>query len=76
MPPKKKNPEEKLVTIATFNHAAEAYVHKAKLESEGIWSFVAEQFAPNWFITVGAGGVKLRIRESDAEKATKIIDLR
>jgi hypothetical protein len=66
--------DEKLVTIATFSYAAEAQFHKAKLESAGIWSFVAENFAPNWGITIGAGGVKLQVRESDAKEAVKILN--
>ena len=66
--------DDKLVIIATFNHAAEARVYRAKLESEGIWAFVAENFAPNWPITVGAGGVKLQVKESDVKNALKIIN--
>ena len=69
----KKPAQEKLVTVASFNYAAEAHLYRTKLESEGIWSFVAEQFAPNWFITVGAGGVKLQVRESDVPEATRIL---
>ncbi|MDO9333397.1 MAG: DUF2007 domain-containing protein [Dehalococcoidales bacterium] len=65
--------DDKLVTIATFNYAAEAYLHRAKLESEGIWSFVADEFAPNFFITAAAGGVKLQVRESDAAEAIRIL---
>jgi hypothetical protein len=38
--------DDKLVTVATFSYAAEAHLSKAKLESAGIWSFVAENFAP------------------------------
>lgn len=63
---------DKLVTIATFNYAAEAYLYQAKLESEGIWSFVAEEFAPNWLVTIAAGGVKLQVRESDVAEAVRI----
>jgi hypothetical protein len=65
--------DDKLVTVATFSYAAEAHLSKAKLESAGMRSFVAENFAPNWGITVGAGGVKLQVKESDAQKATAIL---
>jgi hypothetical protein len=37
-------------------------------------SFVAENFAPNWGITVGAGGVKLQVKESDAQRTTDILN--
>ena len=68
--------DDKLVTVATFSYAAEAHLSKAKLESAGIRSFVAENFAPNWGITVGAGGVKLQVKESDANKAAKILNIK
>ena len=68
--------DNKLVTVATFSYAAEAHLSKAKLESAGIRSFVAENFAPNWGITVGAGGVKLQVKESDANKAAKILNIK
>jgi hypothetical protein len=70
---KRKISQDKLVTIATFNYAAEAHLHKATLESEGIWSFVAEEFAMNWVGIVAAGGVKLQVRESDAAEAIRIL---
>lgn len=69
---RKKPTEDKLVTIATFNQSAEAYLNKAKLESEGIWSFVAGEYATKWVIPI-SGGIELQVRESDAEEAIKIL---
>ena len=66
--------DDKLVTVATFSYAVEAHLSKAKLESAGMRSFVAENFAPNWGITVGAGGVKLQVKESDAQRTTDILN--
>jgi hypothetical protein len=72
MKDKKKAKEDKLVTIATFNQSAEAYLWKTKLESECIWSFVAGEYATKWVIPI-SGGIKLQVRESDAENAIKIL---
>ena len=65
---------EKLVTIATFPFPAAAHLAAAKLESEGIWSFVAgENF--NSIYPVMEGGIMLQVREADAPKAITILHL-
>ncbi len=39
-----------LVTIATFSHPTEAHIPRARLESEGIWAFLADEhtIGANW----------------------------
>ena len=59
---------ENPVTIATFRFATEAYVAQAKLEAEGIWSFVAG--ADTILMTAGAG---LRVRQQDVGPAVDIL---
>jgi tetratricopeptide (TPR) repeat protein len=61
----------RLVTIATFSYPTEAYLSKAKLEAEGIWSFVAdaETVTANWLYSNVIGGVKLQVKKEDVEKA-------
>jgi tetratricopeptide (TPR) repeat protein len=65
-----------LVTIATFSYPTEAYIPKTKLESEGIWSFVADAdtVTINWLYSNAIGGVKLKVKEEDAEKALEILN--
>jgi tetratricopeptide (TPR) repeat protein len=66
-----------LVTIATFSQATEAYVLKTKLEAEGIWSLVADEHLVtwNWLYSNALGGVKLRVREVDVERALEVLGL-
>jgi hypothetical protein len=67
---------DELVTIASFSHAPEAYVVFTKLQAEGILCFVADDFIVTmyWLWSNAVGGVKIRVRESDAEAAIKILD--
>jgi hypothetical protein len=73
----RKYTKEKIITIATFNQPEEAQLSQAKLESEGIPSFVADSnfVSANRFYSIAAGGVKLQVRESDAEIALSILNL-
>lgn len=67
---------EKLVTIATYSYAEEAHLSRAKLQSEGIASFVANEYtgAANWHYPAPFGsGVKLQVKESDAEEALRVL---
>ncbi len=68
------NPEQ-LVTIGSFLNPIEAHIISKKLESEGIWSFVADEHivTANWFYSTAIGGVRVKVRESDAEVALKIL---
>ncbi len=73
--PNKVNLSDSLVTIATYNYPLEAHLSKAKLESEGIDSVVADEhiITTNWLYLVAVGGVKLQVRKSDARKALRIL---
>ena len=65
---------ENIVTIARFPFPAAAHLAAAKLESEGIWSFVSgENF--NIMYPLISGGIMLQVREADAPKAMKILHL-
>lgn len=64
-----------LVTIGTFSHALEAHIVRGRLETEGVWSFVADDnmVIANWLFSNAVGGVKLQVREEDVELAQQIL---
>lgn len=64
-----------LVTIAAFRDVLLAHVALSKLESEGVLCFLADEHIVNaqWLYSNAVGGVKLRVRGSDAEIARKIL---
>jgi predicted Zn-ribbon and HTH transcriptional regulator len=68
---------DELVTIASYSHAEEAYVVWTRLQSEGILSFVADDYmvTMNWLYSNAVGGVKVRVRESDVEKAVRVLGI-
>jgi hypothetical protein len=68
-------PPLNLVTVATFSYPAEAYLASAKLESEGIQSTVADDYIVTiyWMLSNAIGGVKLQVREEDAETAAEVL---
>lgn len=74
---KDKLPDEKIVTIARFSHPEEAYLASAKLESEGICSFMADKhtITADWLVSNAIGGVRLQVRESEAAEAKRILSL-
>jgi len=65
------------ITIATYIGAWEAHLARAKLESEGIFAVVLDdQIASiNWFYSNAVGGVRLQVREADAERAALILEM-
>lgn len=66
------------MTIASFPNPVAAHIARGKLESEGVDCYVANDtlFAINSGYVWADGGVHLRVRESDAEKALKILSTR
>jgi len=66
---------QRLVTIATFSFPQEAYIFKTKLESQGIKSYVADEYIVTmmWLYSTAVGGVKLKVREADKARALRII---
>jgi tetratricopeptide (TPR) repeat protein len=64
-----------LVTIATFTFPMDAYVPQSKLESEGIWSLVADEYLVNldWLYCYAIGRVRLWVRDSDVLRAMYVL---
>ena len=64
--------ENELVTIVGFNDPAEAHISQAKLESEGIESYIIDENMV-LHIPYATGGVKLQVKTIDRQKALKIM---
>jgi predicted nucleic-acid-binding Zn-ribbon protein len=71
-----KNENIKLVTVATFPEAIEAHIYRSRLEAEGIPSVVADEniITNQPWHSIAYGGVKLRVRDQDQEKALAVIN--
>lgn len=65
-----------LVTVATFPEAIEAHIYRNRLENEGIPSFIADEnvITNQPWHSIAYGGVKLRVRAQDQEKALALIN--
>ncbi len=65
-----------LVTVAVFNFLPEAFVPQLKLQSEGIWSFIADGEAVNVMphASIAMDGVKLKVKPEDAGLAIRILN--
>jgi Putative prokaryotic signal transducing protein len=65
-----------LITIKTFDGAIEAHILRTRLESEGIQCFIFDEntVTMNPLFNFAVGGIKLKINESDREKALEIIE--
>ncbi|MBN1312503.1 MAG: DUF2007 domain-containing protein [Anaerolineae bacterium] len=63
------------VTIAAFSHPMQAQIVRGRLEAEGVPSFVADESTVTafWLISNMVGGVKLRVKGEDVEKALDIL---
>jgi hypothetical protein len=64
---------DNLVTIATFSFPEEAHLSRAKLKSQGIKSYVADELA---VIANNLRGVRLQVKESDVDEALRILQLK
>ena len=62
--------------VATYNDGMEAELAKAKLQGEGIESFVADEGIAASFGSILAEGIKLMVRSSDAQRAREILGIR
>lgn len=60
---------EEFVTIANFSRREDAFISRGKLQSEGIISFIQENYAIR-----GATTNNLMVKKSDAPAAQKILD--
>lgn len=71
------NIPDRLLTVATYQFEALAYLGKAKLESEGIWSMVANAYSHGGAgigLFIGGGGIGLQVKESDFKEAKRILE--
>jgi predicted RNA-binding Zn-ribbon protein involved in translation (DUF1610 family) len=66
---------EKLVTVASFPQPIEAHIAKGRLEAEGILCFLGDEniVSVHPFYSNAVGGVKLKVREEEAEQALAIL---
>lgn len=64
-----------LTTIARYSFPYEAQIARAKLESEGVPAFVADENTINmqWLYSNALGGVRLQVPSSYAEQAMSIL---
>ena len=67
--------EAELITIANFSHPTEADPVVAWLESEGIECFVTNEhtITMNWLYSNAIGGVGVRVKAADVERANEIL---
>lgn len=67
---------DSLVTVGSFMNPVLAHIVRGRLEAEGIEAHVANDviFSANPAYAWMDGGVKVRVRESDAEQALAIIE--
>ena len=66
-----------LVTIASFSFPHEAHIARAKLESEGIPAFVADEHTINmqWLYSNALGGVKVQVPDTFVKQANEVLAL-
>jgi hypothetical protein len=64
-----------MITVARYSFAIEAHVARAKLESEGIPAFVADEhtITANWLYSNAMGGIRLQVPNSCANTAREIL---
>lgn len=63
------------VTIACYDMPYEAQIARARLQAEGIKTFIADEHTINmqWLYAQALGGVKLQVRARDAKWAAEIL---
>ena len=63
------------VTLHIFDNSIDAHIALGKLESEGIFSFLANENDISLYpsLTLGGEGIQLRVREEDVMRAKQII---
>jgi hypothetical protein len=64
------------VVIARYGGVPEALLAKSMLDSAGIESFLGDEnlVRLDWFYSDLVGGIKLMVREEDAETARKVLE--
>jgi hypothetical protein len=68
---------ETLVTVDTFYNSIEADLMKSRLEAEGINVFLLGEYHVQllWLHSNAIGGIKVQVKERDAERARSLIRL-
>lgn len=68
---------EQLTTIASYRDLPIAELAKSKLESQGIYCFLANKnhIGINWLYSFALGGVKVQVNTEDGEEALKILNM-
>jgi hypothetical protein len=63
------------ITLVTYTYSTEAYVLVAKLETEGIKCFLANEhlLSTQQFLSNAVGGLDVQVRQEDLEKAKQIL---
>lgn len=64
-----------LTTIASFSFPYEAQIARAKLESEGIPAFLADEHTINaqWLYSNALGGVRLQVPDEFVDRANEVL---
>jgi hypothetical protein len=64
------------ITIARYSLPYEAHLDRARLESEGIVSVIADEYTINmdWLYSNALGGVRLQVDEADQSRAVDILN--
>lgn len=62
--------------VAVFQYSAEAQIIKGRLEAEGIETFLADNHTIDTdpLVSNAIGGVKLKVRKKDEDRALKILE--
>jgi hypothetical protein len=72
VPEKSKYDEIKLVTVASYNYPTQAHIAEGNLKSQGIQAVVVDEFHYR-DMSIYGGGVKVKVKEKDAERAEEIL---
>ena len=67
---------KKLVTIATFDQAAQARLAKNALDAAGVQATVTDEslVAMDWLLSNAVGGIKVQVWDEDAERAVAVLN--
>jgi Putative prokaryotic signal transducing protein len=67
---------DSLKTVYRFNLPYEAHLARGLLETEGIESFIADEFTVglNWHITPALGGVRLQVMDQYLKETSEILN--
>ena len=64
-----------LITLKAFESPIEAHILRYKLESENIEAFIFDELSVgiNFYLSNAMGGVKVKIRKEDTERALSVL---